>query len=108
MSRYVYTHIQSCIYTCVVGMYMYVPSILFEAHSMSLLMLRPGLIGAHSSTGHANLQDWVCWLVRSIVKLGHFPVGPGCDDKMIYCVPVEQVARAISFFSLEYEGNIDV
>ena len=66
---------------------------------------RPGLIGAHSTTGHANLQDWMCWLVRGIARLGSCPVGPGCDDKVFYCVPVDQVARAIVFFSLTHQSR---
>jgi thioester reductase-like protein len=66
---------------------------------------RPGLIGAHSSTGHANLQDWLCWLVRGLARLGSCPVGPGCDDRVFYCVPVDQVAKAIVFFSLTYQGE---
>ncbi|KAL5489135.1 hypothetical protein EMCRGX_G018193 [Ephydatia muelleri] len=61
---------------------------------------RPGLIGPHSVSGHANPQDWVCWLVRGLARLERYPVGPGCDE-VIHFIPVDYVAKAIVYFSME-------
>ena len=65
---------------------------------------RPGLIGPHTITGHANVQDWVCWLVRGLAKMGTYPVGSGCDGKEIRWTPVDQVARAVVHLSLQHQG----
>ena len=62
-------------------------------------IFRPGLIGPHSVTGHANFQDWVCWLVRGLVRLAMMPTGQDCEEKIIHWVPVDQVAKAIILIS---------
>ena len=55
------------------------------------------------------MRDWVCWLVRGLAKLGAYPVGAGCDEKEIYWVPVDQVAKAVVLLSLdhEHEGGVE-
>lgn len=63
------------------------------------------MIGPHTVTGHANMRDWVCWLVRGLAELGIYPIGVGCDEKEIYWVPVDQVAKAVVLLSLEHEGR---
>ena len=65
------------------------------------------MIGPHGTTGHANLQDWVYWLVKGLVKLGMVPTGQGCEGKVIHWVPVEQVARAVALISLDHRGMDD-
>ena len=64
-----------------------------------LLHLRPGLVGPHSVTGHANPQDWVCWLVRGLNRLKRYPEGPGCNE-VIQFIPVDYVAQAVVHFSI--------
>lgn len=68
------------------------------------MAFRPGLIGPHMKTGHANLQDWVYWLVQGLVKLDMVPTGPGCVGKQIYWVPVDQVAKAVALKSSDHRG----
>lgn len=70
------------------------------------IFFRPGLIGPHRDTGHANLQDWVCWLVRGCVRVGLVPTGQGCDNKEIHWVPVDQVAKAIILISSEVNRGL--
>eukprot|EP00731_Ephydatia_muelleri_P014145 Em0007g1455a len=65
---------------------------------------RPGLIGPHSSTGDANHQDWVCWLVRGLAKLKKYPEGPGCNE-VIHFIPVDYVAKAVVYFSIDEQGQ---
>lgn len=70
-----------------------------------IILSRPGLIGPHLETGHANLQDWVYWLVKGLVKLGLVPTGHGCEGKQIYWVPVDQAAKAIALISSDHRGS---
>ncbi len=57
-------------------------------------------------TGHANLHDWVCWLMRGLVKLGMAPTGLGCgEDKQIHWIPVDQVAKAVVLLSCDHRGS---
>lgn len=67
--------------------------------------IRPGLIGPHMNTGHANLRDWVYLLVKGLVKLGMVPTGQGCEGKQIHWVPVNQAAKAIALISTDHKGT---
>lgn len=79
--------------------------------SLYLYWLRPGLIGPHSISGHANPQDWVCWLVRGLARLKQYPEGPGCNE-VIHFIPVDYVAKAVVYFSMEahrrHRGTVGV
>lgn len=72
--------------------------------SMSNNTSKLGLIGLHSSTGDANHQDWVCWLVRGLAKLKKYPEGPGCNE-VIHFIPVDYVAKAVVYFSIDEQGQ---
>ena len=66
-----------------------------------LFVCRPGLIGAHSETGHPNLNDWLFLLVNGINSLGSYPTGGQWDNGHIDIIPVDTVASAIVKVSLE-------
>ena len=91
------------------GEYLQVPRHGWSVGGTNLLTFfidpRPGLIGPHKQTGHANLQDWVYWLVKGLLRLGLAPVGMGCQQKHLHWVPVDQVAKAVALTSLERRGE---
>lgn len=65
---------------------------------------RPGLIGAHSQTGHLNSQDWFYWLIAGVARLGSYPTGPGCSERAVLMVPVDITAKAVVFLTLHSLG----
>lgn len=73
----------------------------------SASIYRPGLVGAHSKTGHANLRDWFYALVYSVNHLRHYPTGMIWDDGYTDITPVDIVAQGIVELSLmNNNGNI--
>ena len=79
------------------------PAFLHEClhHGCRCFSCRPGLIGPHSKTGHANTQDWFFLLVVGLYKLGCYPIGPGCDNKNMHMVPVDTVAKSVVHLAWE-------
>ena len=67
---------------------------------VTFYFLRPGLVGAHSKTGHANLRDWFYTLVYSVNHLRHYPTGMTWDDGYTDIIPVDRVAQGIVELSL--------
>ena len=69
--------------------------------NLLLFVCRPGLIGAHSKTGHPNLNDWLFLLVNGMNSLGSYPTSGQWDYGHTDIIPVDTVASAIVKVSLE-------
>lgn len=67
---------------------------------MLTTVCRPGLIGAHSITGHSNNNDWFYQLVCGLAHLKCYPIGPSWDSGAVPIVAVDIVAKAIVHLSL--------
>ncbi|XP_019858162.1 PREDICTED: carboxylic acid reductase-like isoform X1 [Amphimedon queenslandica] len=59
---------------------------------------RPGLIGAHSVTGHLNRTDWFYLLVCGLYHLKAYPSEWGTGKTLV--IPVDTVAQAVVALSL--------
>ena len=60
---------------------------------------RPGLIGAHSKTGHSNKKDWFYHLICGFVDAGCYPVGPLWDNDATSVINVDTVAKSIVYLA---------
>ena len=67
-----------------------------------IVYLRPGLVGAHSKTGHSNQHDWFYQIVCGLSHLGCYPTGVAWDKGMTDVVAVDTVSQAIVYLSLNY------
>lgn len=67
---------------------------------MWFVLLRPGLIGPHSTSGEGNKKDVLYWLVHAAAEMGVVPTGPVCRETPLHLAPVDYVAEAITALSL--------
>ena len=71
-----------------------------ESNYLFISLSSPGLIGAHSVTGHLNRYDWFCRLVCGLYHLKAYPVGPSWDGGATHVVTVDTVAKSVVALSL--------
>ena len=67
-----------------------------SARNVPVTLYRPSLVSGHSATGSWNTNDFLCRMLKGIVRLGAVPSGL---DLLLDFSPVDYVSRAVVWLS---------